>query len=586
MMKMKGLFTKLIAAMSLAFVLGCTNLDEIYYSEISQNVYFKTKENVYAALARPYTKWRGTHEFYPWMLQEVVTDEFCVTQKGTDYESGGRYRHLHWHTWDPDHDVIYTTYFQMGEGISYALAMISELSDVDYVALGLTEEDRRHHIMQLKTLVAYSYLRALDYFGGMPIYKEFTTVEAPRSTAKETFDYIESILLSAISESSPLTKKKQGEARTGWVDQGIAATCLARLYFNAHVYIGVDRFSDCEKVCQDIMDGKYGYYELEKTWNAPFGFDNDKSCESIWLCASEYVKNPIGWDYERFNHFGAASYYDIDGAGGTNGAHLQPSLAPDGSMYDFNLGRPFSRFNELDLRKKGYLYKGNKEYEGMFLYGRQERVTSDGRKVACKGAREYMGEVITFVDQVAQFKKVGTDYNSVSELPSNITTGEENSGVRLVKRPVPDLADRTLKFNPDYVIMRYAEVVYMMAECKYRSGRKQEACDLLNSVRARNFAGVDPDPCTVDNLTKYRFLQEWMTEFLGEQRRRTDLRRWNAYTTETWWDHNPSQHYRELFPIPQKTISASNVAIKQNPGYGGDEMSAEDAGLFYVPDVN
>ena len=85
---MKGLFTKLIAAMSLAFVLGCTNLDEIYYSEISQNVYFKTKENVYAALARPYTKWRGTHEFYPWMLQEVVTDEFCVTQKGTDYESG------------------------------------------------------------------------------------------------------------------------------------------------------------------------------------------------------------------------------------------------------------------------------------------------------------------------------------------------------------------------------------------------------------------------------------------------------------------------------------------------------------------
>ena len=93
---------------------------------------------------------------------------------------------------------------------------------------------------------------------------------------------------------------------------------------------------------------------------------------------------------------------------------------------------------------------------------------------------------------------------------------------------MPNLAYRTLKFNPDYVIMRYAEVVYMMAECKYRSGKKQEACDLINSVRARNFAGEDPDPCTVDNLTKYRFLQEWMTEFLGEQRRRTDLRRWNA----------------------------------------------------------
>ena len=147
-----------------ALLSGCTNLDEIYYSEISQNIYFSTKENVYAALARPYTKWRGTHEWAPWLLQEITTDEICVTQKGTDYENGGIYRQLHWHTWDPDHKHIYNTYFQMGEGISYALAMIRELSDVDYVSLGLTEDDRSNHIQQLKVLVAYSYLRALDFF--------------------------------------------------------------------------------------------------------------------------------------------------------------------------------------------------------------------------------------------------------------------------------------------------------------------------------------------------------------------------------------------------------------------------------------
>ena len=569
-----------------AFLSGCTNLDEIYYSEISQNIYFSTKENVYAALARPYTKWRGTHEWAPWLLQEITTDEICVTQKDTDYENGGIYRQLHWHTWDPDHKHIYNTYFQMGEGISYALAMIRELSDVDYVSLGLSETDRSNHILQLKVLVAYSYLRALDFFGGMPIYREFTMNEVPRSTARETFDYIEELLLEGISPSSSLPKKKKGELQTGWVDQGIVATCLARLYFNAQVYIGQDRFAECARVCQDIVDGKYGYYDLEKTWNAPFGFDNEKSCESIWLCASQFAKNQITWDYERFNHYNAASYYDIDGSGGTNGAHLQPSLAPDGTQYEFNLGRPFSRYNDADLRKKGYVYRGSKKYEGMFLYGRQERVTADGRTVSCLGAREYMGEVITFVDQVAQFKKLGNDYNSTSKLPSNYTTGDENSGVRLVKRPVPDKADRTLKYNPDYVVLRYAEVIYMLAECKYRAGDKQGAADLINSVRARNFAGrLDPDPVTAANLDKYRFLQEWMLEFISEHRRRTDLRRWNAFTNETWWDHKPSDHYRELFPIPQKTISASNVEIKQNPGYGGNEMEAADAGLFYVPDI-
>lgn len=582
---MKKIIIFLTVAASALFA-GCTNLDEIYYSEISQNIYFQTKDNVYAALARPYTKWRGTHEFSPWMLQEIVTDEFCVTQKGTDYESGGVYRQLHWHTWDPDHIHVYNTYFQMGEGISYALAMIKELSSVDYVSLGLTEKDRQDHILQLRVLVAYSYLRALDYFGGMPIYKEFTMNEVPRSTAKETFNYVEGILLEAISESSSLPKKKKGDLQTGWVDQGIAATCLMRLYFNAQVYIGESRFDECARLCQDIMDGKYGYYALEETWNAPFGFENEKSCESIWLCASQYAKNQISWDYERFNHYGAATYYDIDGSGGSNGAHLQPSLAPDGTQYDFNIGRPFSRFNDQDLRKRGYVYNGNKQYEGMFLFGKQERITSDGRKVSCIGAREYMGEVITFVDQVAQFKKLGKEYNSASELPSNITTGEENSGVRLVKRPIPNMSDRTLKYNPDYVIMRYAEVLYTLAECKYRSGDKQGAADLINSVRKRNFAGgMDPDPLTVENLNKYRFLQEWMTEFLSEHRRRTDLRRWNAYTNEEWWDHKVSDHHRELFPIPQKTISASNAELKQNPGYGGNEMSPEDAGLFYVPDV-
>lgn len=569
-----------------AILAGCTNLDELYYSEISQNIYFSTKENVYAALARPYTKWRGTHEWSPWLLQEITADEMCVTQKGTDYESGGIYRQLHWHTWDPDNVHIYSTYFQMGEGISYALAMIKELSDVDYESLGLTEDDRYNHILQLKVLVAYSYLRALDFFGGMPIYREFTMNEVPRSTAKETFNYIEELLLEAISDTSPIAKKAKGDIQNGWIDQGVVATLLARLYFNAQVYIGEDRFSDCESICKNIKDGKYGYYELENTWNAPFGFDNDKSCESIWLCASQYAKNQITWDYVRFNHYNAASYYDIDGSGGSNGAHLQPSLAPDGTQYEFNLGRPFSRYDDADLRKKGYIYKGSKQYEGMFLYGRQERVTSDGRKVSCLGAREYMGEVITFVDQVAQFKKLGKEYNSASELPSNYTTGEENSGVRLVKRPVPDKTDRTLKYNPDYVVLRYAEVIYMLAECRYRAGNKQDAADLINSVRRRNFAGgLDPDPVTVANLDKYRFLQEWMLEFIGEHRRRTDLRRWNAFTNETWWDHKPSDHHRELFPIPQKTISASNVEIKQNPGYGGSEMSAADAGLFYVPDI-
>ena len=69
------------------------------------------------------------------------------------------------------------------------------------------------------------------------------------------------------------------------------------------------------------------------------------------------------------------------------------------------------------------------------------------------------------------------------------------------------------------------------------------------------------------NIDKYRILDEWLVEFAAEGRRRTDLIRWDAFTTEAWWDHNPSgKSYLKLFPIPTSAMSSSNI-IKQNPGY-------------------
>lgn len=59
------------------------------------------------------------------------------------------------------------------------------------------------------------------------------------------------------------------------------------------------------------------------------------------------------------------------------------------------------------------------------------------------------------------------------------------------------------------------------------------------------------------------------------------------YTTGSWWDHKPTNddHY-ELFPIPEKSISVSNV-LKQNPGYGGgNEMTKEEAGIYSVKQID
>lgn len=574
----------IISFLVLLIMSGCTNLDEKWYSEVTPNTYFTSKETVYSFLVRSFTHWRWFHTYERALLQECTTDEMCVTQKGIHYNAVG-YAQLQHHSWDPLQPNNAETWRGVGMGIALAMACKEDLEGVDYVSLGMTEELKADHVMQLQTLVAYFYLRGLDFYGGMPIYRQSTTEEAKRSTARETFNYIEELLLAAIPK---LEKKTEGMLEEGYLRQGTAAALLAQLYFNAEVYIGEDRFDECSKICQDLLDGKYGYYKLEENWFGPFTFDNNKSKEVMWSAQSQYAKSQITWQFERYNHYNACNYFDLSGYQSNNGMHLQPSLQPNGKPYTYKLGRPFDKFHEKDLRKKLYVYKGNGEYEGMFLYGKLERTSRNGTVVKCTGLYEYPNETLNFVDQVAQFKKVQTgEYASVEDLPSNISTGEENSGVRLCKLPVPDNTDRTIAFNSDYPVIRFAEIYYMLAECMYRNGNKKQAAELFNEVRKRNFENrIDPNPVTINNINKYRILDEWMIEFLGEQRRRTDLRRWGVYTTEGWWDHKPTNddHY-ELFPIPENAISISNI-LKQNPGYGGNEMTKEDAGIYSVRQIN
>lgn len=563
---------------------GCTDLDEKWYSEVTPDTYFTTKETVYSFLVRSFTHWRWFQGWERNLMQETVTDEMCLTKKGIHFDAP-EYEQLHHHRWNTENWVNDETWRGVGMGISLTLACKETLAKMDYTALGMTEEEKTDHQMQLQSLIAYYYERGLDFYGGMPIYRNLTDKEQKRSTAKETYAYIEELLLDAIPR---LHTRHAGMLEEGYVSRGTAAALLARLYFNAEAYIGENHFAECAAVCQDILDGKYGFYALEENWWGPFTFDNDHSPEIMWSAQSNNNKYEINWQYGYNYHYNMIHYFDLSGYESWNGFHLQPSLKPNGEPYDFKLGRPFAKFNDKDLRKKKYVYLGDGKYEGMFLYGEMKRVSRTGEVLECRGQYEYAGELLTFVDQVAQFRKfLDGEVASKNDLPSTILTGEENSGVRLVKMPVPDDKDRSLAFNSDYPVIRYAEIYYMLGECRYRAGDKAGAAALFNAVRARNFENRhDPDPVTAGNIDKWRILDEWMIEFLGEQRRRTDLRRWGQFTEGEWWDHKPSKDDKyQLFPVPQKAISISNV-LQQNPGYGGNEMTEEDAGIFKVAAID
>lgn len=561
-MKLKHIIAVTVGAAALCAP-SC-DLDEKFYSEVTPDTFFTSPESTYAVLCRPFTHWKWYIGADRWYLQELTTDEMVCPKRGSDWYDSGEYYRLHYHTWSPDDRFVVNTYDGTTGGISRALEAKSDLQGVDYNAIGLNDAVKADHINQLNAITAYFYMRGLDYFGGMPIYYSVDDDLCARSTARETYAHIETLLKDAIPALSK--KTTLGASEDGYIKQAAAAALLAQLYFNAVAYIGEEHFDECAEICRDIIGGVYGTYELDKTWYGPHCFDNNTSPEVIWTVPSENSKVEWNWYFQYFYHYSSYEYFGIETAG-YNGFMLTPSLDPQGRYYtQWKLGNPYQKFNDKDLRKKPYRYLGSRKYEGMFLVGDQTNPNNPSQQ--CLGQKEYSGKVINLVDQVARFSKVGTKYNSVAELTSTMADGEENSGVRLVKAPQPNLDDKLLRWNPDCPVIRLSEIYYMLAECELRAGDKKTAAGLINQVRGRNFeGGADPNPVTADNLDEYRMLDEWMIEFLGEGRRRTDLIRWDKFVTESWWDHTPlNDKNKNLFPIPNSAISANNL-IEQNPGY-------------------
>ena len=93
-----------------------------------------------------------------------------------------------------------------------------------------------------------------------------------------------------------------------------------------------------------------------------------------------------------------------------------------------------------------------------------------------------------------------------------------------------------------------------------------EALSLINDCKKRAFSAVDFIPYTSSTLTLDELLAERGREFIFEGFRRDDLIRFGKYTTSSWWDHTPSQEFRNLFPIPQVQRTL-NTNLNQNPGY-------------------
>ncbi|SEA53626.1 Starch-binding associating with outer membrane [Prevotella sp. tc2-28] len=587
---------------------ACTNLDEKVYDRIDAGVYYQNEASVKGALAAIYGQMSSTlagENFFH--LSEYPADQITwrVWNGGLWGWDEAMKTVLSWHNWTSETTIIREAWNNSWTGIGLANLLLNDLQGLSAASIGMSNEKLAQYVAEVRTLRAWNYYCIFELWGGALPLNTSAGSEVPGTadpdwdtSCRKIYDFIATELDETVGA---LAQDDANHSMVNRANQAMNRMLKARLLLNAEVFIGEKHYDECEALSKEILNGKYGNYDLDSNYRNLYSIDNVKSPEVVFALACEdgqgaanaisNVRTMVGMPLDYEQYFGQK----YDGIGGWNCVCLVPSYDNSGTVlpgggtigakcflgdYGDKLGAPYERFDDRDIRKQNYVYDTSTKTHGpgMFLKGLIRANFGTGEPMASDAERK--GQDLDYVDQLGTFLNVGRDLETVM----SPRWGENNSGIRLVKYPLYP-ADASEGFKSiDDVQFRLAEVYYNIAECEMRKGNGNVAKEYVDAVRQRYFKTGDrtsalsiPGP----GFTAFDMdwmLSEWGKEYLGEgNRRRTDLRRFDKFTQGQWWFWGratedgvslPAKRDRkfEWYPLPQTAISV-NPGLIQNPAY-------------------
>lgn len=498
------IYKMIVMVCTVLSVFACTNLDEELFDRVEDENFGKTPKEIEALVGGAYSSLRGFSDAisnafpaseYVFFLNEVVSDEATLPTRGTDWYDGGQYQDAQRHLWTPDNGMILSAWRYCYTGIAKINAIIYQVDKS-----GLSEEDKKPIFAELKSVRAYYYYILLDMFGNVPIVTDFEDLGLPsNSPRKEVYDFVENELLEAL----PYLPATIAYSK---FTKNVAYALLARLYLNSEAFIGVPRWQDCIDMCQNISG-----YSLEPDYFANFATQNEKSNEIIFAITYDSDAGTLGnymssMSYHYLQRFAVSPTGDYQWS--ANGMCAQPGV--------------YSSFDDADRRKAA------------MLAGDQINLATGSVIIMDSG------QPLTYTEEI-----------------SNFEDAKQNEGVRLHKYQI-NAGDQWERDN-DFVLIRYAEILMMQAECYVRLNAPDLARPFLDQISTR--AGVET-PAIIDLAYVDK---ELLREFIFEGRRRTDNIRFGTFF-QPWWEKDATPAYRAIFPIPTSILN-TNTNLSQNFGY-------------------
>ena len=452
-----------------------------------------------------------------WNLQELTTDEAVCGWADPGIPE------LNNMTWSSDNIWVKYMYYRIYFTIPLCNEFIRESADDKLDEHGFGDADKskiRAYRAEARFIRALAYYHAIDFFGTGPFVTEddlagsFFPEQASRA---ELFAYVESELL-ALSSDNDMAGARQNEY--GRADKAAVWTLLAKLYLNAEVYTGQNRYAAVIPLCEKIIGSGFS---LETQYKNLFLADNHKSQEIIF---------PITSDGKNTQTYGCTTFLVHAAIGGSMTASaFGVNSGWAGLRSTKNLVNLFTDTLPSDTAA-GHL-------DSRYLFYK-------------KGQKKEITLIPTFTHGYA-----------VAKYRNMTSTGVKGS-------------DASGNFvDTDFPMFRLADVYLMYAEVAARGagGDAGLATNYLNALRERAYGNSSGNITTADLTTDF-ILNERAKELHWEATRRTDLIRFGKFTDGGYvWPFKGGvvagagvAGFYNLFPIPNSDIVA-NPNLTQNPGY-------------------
>lgn len=574
---------------------GCKDMlkEEVFGQPTSEEM-LTNPDNVAMVVGQAYSevKWLHDHWGY-WGIATLSTDECINPQRNSDWNDDGYWRGFNDHSWTPS-DLSFEHVWQYSN--AGAILCNKILTQLDGIKGSLDPQVYAQFTAELKVLRCYYYYTLFDAFGRIPYLENYSAENVPQSETWEVWNKLVSTLY-AEAENLPVVNDENRAENYGRCTQGMAYSLLARLLLNAPSFgvtpanCGIasiksndDFYTECVNVCQKIIDSKS--YKIEDDFFTNFKINNENSLENIFVIvengnASFDYRDVAGKMANKLRITMLSLNYCHQKAWGLIEKPWNGFCCPSDFLAKYEYG--------VDHRGPCDSIKGTHGCEGWgwFLgpvYASEtsmDTLIMDDKPVI--KVRVIDGDTVWMLNEDGSYKLMNGQKTPVKDTLENkavitsyiegtICEGNEshNYGARLLKYEVEKFGVNKYCEN-DFVLFRYADVLYMQYEAALRAGDNATCAKLLAEPefqKIRTRVGCQP----YASLDLDELLDERGREFAWEMLRRRDLIRFNKFTKGGWlFKPVEADNHRDWFPIPRKMIETSGGLWTQNKGYTTDK---------------